>query len=152
MTPRAPRICPEIGCSNLVPAGAKRCEEHYTPWAGKSFDPRRSDTAAHRRLKAQVLQRANFACEIADVGCLGTATEVDRVDRTLGYTLENTAACCHSCHAKKTGREGRAAQLGDDAPDPRGNATPPPRRTRERRRRAYDGVSIPRAIWTDRPS
>lgn len=150
---RAPRICPEPGCSRLIHGGAKRCEEHFQPWANKSFDTRRSDTAAHRRLKTQVFVRANYCCEIADSGCLGVATEIDRIDNARGYDLDNLQGACTSCHAKKTGREGRAAQLGHEAPEPNAAAprpvAPPRRPVRGRRRRAFDGVSAPKVIWTD---
>lgn len=155
VSPRAKHVCPEPGCTRLIPQGTRRCEEHARqPWAGKEFDARRADTAAHRALKAQVFARAGYWCQIGDVGCLGGSgeLEVDRIDNTLGYDdLSNLQSACSSCHAKKTGREGRAAQLG--APGPQAAAptpVPPPRRpVRRRRRRGFDGVSVPRTIWTD---
>jgi 5-methylcytosine-specific restriction endonuclease McrA len=154
---RAPHVCAD--CTRLVPAGAgPRCEEHARqPWAGKTFDKRRADTTEHRRLKAQALQRAGYRCQIADIGCLGAAElELDRVDHTLAYSLENTQIACRVCHSRKTGREGRAAQLGQDAPGEPTPAAPrpvaPPRPGRGRRRRtSYDGVSVPRPIWVSGP-
>lgn len=109
--PRAPKICNERGCTTLVyEQGKRKCAEHYVPWQGKSFDKRRKDTEDHRRMRQRVLGRAGFRCQVKHLGCVGTATQVDRVDNTRGYSDDNCQATCVPCHEWKTSMEGHAAQ------------------------------------------
>ncbi len=143
MSARAPKRCAD--CTTLVYGGGSRCPEHVRqPWANHGWD--RADTAARRRMKADVFRRAGHLCQIGDTGCLGAATEVDRIDNTLGYVKENLQAACRHCHARKSSQEGNWAQ-GHDVPDPhaavptRSNAALP-----RQRNAAAPKTGIPRRI------
>lgn len=64
-------------------------------------------TAAWRRLRARVLQRDGYQCQIRRAGCTLRATQVDhiipRADLPAGSTLAldeaNCRAACSSCNA-----------------------------------------------------
>lgn len=116
MPKRAPKICAETTCFALVHDGGKRCPEHYKPWGGATRNhgvahrESRNDTLAHQRLCARVLGRAGYRCQIKDGGCIGAATQVDRIDSTKGYSDVNCQAACLPCHQRKSSREGHLAQ------------------------------------------
>lgn len=62
-------------------------------------------------IRRQVLQDAHWICEIRlEDRCLGTASEVDHVNRGDDHSRENLRAACHKCHAKKSSQEGVAAR------------------------------------------
>lgn len=116
MPKRAPKICADATCFTLVYDGGKHCAEHYKPWNGATrhrgvaHREARNDTAAHRRLCARVLGRVGYRCEIKHQGiCIGTATQVDRIDNAKGYSDDNCQAACKPCHVWKTAREGHLA-------------------------------------------
>jgi hypothetical protein len=111
MSSRAPKICAEIGCAELVhEPGKRKCPTHYKPWANKAFDKRRTDTAARARLRDRVLGRAGYRCQIRKPDrCVVMASDVDRIDNTLGYDDFNCQAACEPCHQWKTSMEGHAA-------------------------------------------
>lgn len=109
--PRAPKPCNEPGCPNLVHDDRRRCDIHYEPWQGKSFDKRRSNTVAHKAFKKSVLEKAQYRCAIRYATiCIGLASEVDRIDNSGEYTADNCQAACQPCHRKKTSIEGHRAQ------------------------------------------
>lgn len=110
--PRAPKICNEKGCTALVyEQGKRKCDEHYVPWQGKAFDKRRADTDAHRRMKARILGRAGYQCQIRRMDrCTQIATQVDRVDNARDYSDDNCRAACTPCHQWHTSMEGHAAR------------------------------------------
>jgi hypothetical protein len=108
--PRAPKICCEATCFNLVYDGGKRCDEHHQAWANKGRVRERT-TAAHQRFTAEVLRRAHHRCQIGKLDrCVVMASDVDRIDNTQGYTYDNCQAACGPCHAWKSSMEGHAAQ------------------------------------------
>ena len=121
--PRAPKICCEAGCFNLVYDGKRRCEDCYKPWGGATrhtgviHREMRENTEAHRRLKSRVLGRAHHRCQIAysDI-CIGTATHCDRIDNSDGYSDANCQAACEPCHGRKSSLEGHAA-MGHRTPN-----------------------------------
>jgi hypothetical protein len=109
--PKAPKICSEIPCTKLVYDGGRKCKDHRKAWSNKGFDRRRADTAAHRKLKSDVLKRARYRCEIRyPTICLIVATEVDRIDNQKDYSLGNCQGGCTPCHRRKTSIEGHQAQ------------------------------------------
>jgi 5-methylcytosine-specific restriction endonuclease McrA len=55
------------------------------------------------------LQDAGFVCELRYEGvCLGTASEVDHIERGDDHSRSNLRAVCFRCHAKKSSAEGVA--------------------------------------------
>jgi len=99
-------------------------------------------------MKADVLSRAGYLCQVSDTGCLGAATQVDRIDNTLGYVEGNLEAACRPCHAKKSSREGNVAQ-GHRVSEPSNAAVPT--RSNAGSTREHDGAApktgVPRCLW-----
>ena len=62
-----------------------------------------------RDIRLVVLERDNWTCQIQMQGiCVGTAREVDHVQRGDDHSLNNLASACTPCHAKKSSLEGNA--------------------------------------------
>lgn len=60
-------------------------------------------------IRLPVLQEADWICELRlDGVCIGTATEVDHINRGDDHSRENLRAVCYRCHAKKSSMEGHA--------------------------------------------
>jgi hypothetical protein len=108
MTPRAPRICSEVGCSALVRDPKRRkCEIHYRPSSKHGSDIQRSDTKSQRQLRARVFGQAGYRWQLAYVRiCTGIAEVLDRIDNQHGYESHNLQAACQSCSQAKSSREG----------------------------------------------
>lgn len=65
------------------------------------------------RIRAKVLTRDGWECQLRQPGCLTEATEVDHIQPVSqggDDDLDNLAAVCHPCHKKKTAIETAAAQ------------------------------------------
>ena len=99
---RAKTLCHKPGCMNTRP-----CPRHRKP-AFQNADAVLLP-ARWQIIRTQILQRDGYAC------CCGRqATHVDHVvPRCKGGTDEpnNLRAMCSTCHASKSGREGRDARL-----------------------------------------
>ena len=62
-----------------------------------------------RYIRQDVLRDANYVCELRLEGvCVGTASEVDHIQRGDDHSRANLQAVCWRCHAKKSAREGNA--------------------------------------------
>jgi 5-methylcytosine-specific restriction endonuclease McrA len=65
---------------------------------------------AWREVRARVLSRARYLCEIRDPGCEGHAVEVDHVvpPRFGGakYDMANLRAACRACNGRRGARLG----------------------------------------------
>lgn len=63
------------------------------------------DSTTRQRLRALVLERDGFRCQIRGPACLGVADQVDHiVPRALGGPLwdpANLRAACHRCNASR---------------------------------------------------
>jgi 5-methylcytosine-specific restriction endonuclease McrA len=57
-------------------------------------------------LRRQVLARDDYTCQ----RCGDHAFEVDHVQAGDDHSLDNLQSLCEPCHARKSGREGRAAR------------------------------------------
>lgn len=118
MTPRAPKLCGDATCPELVPAGQRYCEEHEPKaWASHQVPlgtTSRSADAKWRKTAKRILKRDNHRCQIRYVGiCTGIASEVDhRIPVTRGGTDQdsNLQGACHPCHLAKSSDEGHEAQ------------------------------------------
>ena len=56
-----------------------------------------------------VLRDADWICELRYEGiCIGTASEVDHINRGDDHSRANLRAVCWRCHAKKSSMEGHA--------------------------------------------
>lgn len=63
------------------------------------------------QIRRAVLEEANWVCEIQmSDRCLGTASEVDHINRGDDHSRGNLRAACFRCHAKKSSQEGAAAR------------------------------------------
>ena len=64
-----------------------------------------------RTLRLEVLADADWICELRMAGvCVGTASEVDHIQRGNDHSRRNLRAVCWRCHAKKSSAEGNARQ------------------------------------------
>lgn len=63
------------------------------------------------RIVRDILSRDKNTCKLKFPGCLLRATEVDHIDRGDNHAYSNLQAVCKKCHATKSAREGRQAQL-----------------------------------------
>lgn len=60
-------------------------------------------------IRMPVLRDAGFVCELRYEGvCVGTASEVDHINRGDDHSRSNLRAACWRCHAKKSSMEGHA--------------------------------------------
>jgi 5-methylcytosine-specific restriction protein A len=74
-------------------------------------------TRAWRKVRAAVLQRDNYQCQLRDVGCTIQASEVDHttnvaslgVRRADAIDPNRCRASCADCHRRKSQRERTAA-------------------------------------------
>lgn len=110
---RAPKVCSEIGCPNLVyEPGRRRCDDCYQPWSNhQRRKETHSNTTARKLLKRRVFDRAGGRCQIGypDI-CTGKATQLDRIDCNGGYSDSNCQGLCQACHRRKSSLEGHAAK------------------------------------------
>lgn len=120
--PRAPRYCPSDGCMATLRPGQRYCPEH-TPIGWSPRGAERTGTAAHKRWRLAVLERAGWQCEIRGPRCQGRATDADhKIPLSQGgaeYDVDNGQAACTTCHRQKTSREaaeGRRRQQGWGGP------------------------------------
>lgn len=114
MTPRAPKLCSNAQCGELVPAGVRYCPTHDTGrWPTKNIPESRSHVASWKRTVRRILNRDGHRCQIRYVGlCIGLAGEVDHiipVSQGGGDHDANLRAACGPCHKAKTSDEGHVA-------------------------------------------
>lgn len=62
------------------------------------------------RIRRDILKR-DPKCRLRYQGCTGKSTEVDHITRGDNHDPSNLQGACAKCHATKSGREGRQAQL-----------------------------------------
>jgi 5-methylcytosine-specific restriction enzyme A len=144
---RAPKICAEPGCVQLV-RNASRCPEHSKPAYQGSTRGASTSSSAWKQLRLLILRRDNRQCRIADTGCEGLANEVDHILPVARGGSEfdpaNCRAVCQKCHRSKSAREGGTALSG-------GYAAPPPmaQPRQGRHRRRPSAGTTPRTVWID---
>ena len=78
------------------------------PWS--SSDRRTRLPKNWPSLRASVLRRDSYRCQIRLDGCSGIATDVDHIARGDNHSLENLRAACSECHKKKTQAEALEAR------------------------------------------
>ncbi|UBI10035.1 HNH endonuclease [Corynebacterium coyleae] len=61
-------------------------------------------------LRAKVLSRDKYRCQIRLSGCAGIATDVDHIARGDNHSLDNLRAACSRCHKIKTQAEAQEAR------------------------------------------
>lgn len=99
------RVCAANGCPEVVKRGY--CPAHR-PKGTRSPSSIVTGTHRWRVVKAGVLKRDRYRCQLQLPGCTGRATTVDHVDPVFNggphYEERNLAASCQSCNARKGGR------------------------------------------------
>jgi 5-methylcytosine-specific restriction enzyme A len=118
MPGRAHHQCPQAGCPELTTGGY--CATHARgPWHGSRHRAELPPDWEQRRLR--ILRRDGYQCrgmvQTAPVRLCGErATDVDAIVPTFAggsHTHdENLQSLCRHHHLVKSGREGRAAQMG----------------------------------------
>lgn len=99
----AATVCGEPGCPNLVP-----CLRH-PPKDRRSPSSRITGTHRWRMLKAKILRRDHYRCQLRLSCCIGRATTADHkipvaVRLDLAWDESNLAASCIPCNARKNAR------------------------------------------------
>ena len=61
-------------------------------------------------VRARVLKRDKYRCQMNLEGCAGVATDVDHITRGDDHSLGNLRAVCSGCHKKKTQAEALMAR------------------------------------------
>lgn len=74
-----------------------------------------SDRRAHlprnwATIRARILKRDRWTCQLRDPGCTIRATEVDHIGDRDNHTPANLRAACPACHTRRTGIQAKAAQ------------------------------------------
>jgi 5-methylcytosine-specific restriction enzyme A len=123
MSSRAAKLCAFVSahgqmCFEVVPSGQRHCPAHKRePW--KTATPTSSTGAVHAagwpKLRASILDRDDHKCQIRGPRCRVKADQVDHIREVAdGGTDDpsNLQSVCEPCHRTKTGRDGRARQLG----------------------------------------
>jgi 5-methylcytosine-specific restriction endonuclease McrA len=62
------------------------------------------------RIRPHILKRDPY-CKLRYRMCQGVSTQVDHIERGDDHSYTNLQGVCSSCHAIKSAREGRQAQL-----------------------------------------
>lgn len=117
MTPRAPKLCGNATCNELVPAGQRFCPMCDTgSWStGNKQNPSKSRSAEGkwRKTRKRILSRDSHQCQIRFVGiCIGLASEADHIIPTSEGGTDhdsNLQAACRPCHLAKSSDEGHKA-------------------------------------------
>lgn len=78
------------------------------PW--DSSDRRKSLPKNWRTIRAAVLDRDLWVCQLRDDGCTVLAEEVDHVGDRADHSLGNLRAVCSWCHKRRTAAQGNAAR------------------------------------------
>lgn len=96
-------------CGTISPS--KRCPAHPAPTARErkqqGLTGARGSTRQWRKLRAQVLERDRYLCQLQLPGCTTTATTADhKTPKSQGGrdTLDNLQAACAHCNGKKGSR------------------------------------------------
>lgn len=118
MARRAPKLCADPLCTEVVPAGQRHCEDHKRePW--RTMAPTASAVASNDpnwpTIRRRILEHDGHRCQLRGPRCVVVATHVDHIieaadggDNSDG----NLQAACEPCHRSKTGKDARARQLG----------------------------------------
>lgn len=116
MTPRAPKLCANPTCGELVYGGQRYCPACDQPrWKPSSQSTRKlkSNDAKWNRLRRFVLKRDGHKCQIRYVGiCIGLASEADHITPVTqggSDSPSNLQAACRPCHLAKSSDEGHKA-------------------------------------------
>lgn len=116
MALRSLRPCRDPVCPALTREKTGYCDEHKAladPWATRrqGTTKQRGYSGRWKKLRAAVLEAAQYTCQIRGPRCTIRATEVDHIlNKARGGTddLDNLQAVCRTCHHNKTVRESRA--------------------------------------------
>jgi 5-methylcytosine-specific restriction enzyme A len=158
MSPRAPKICNEPGCTTLV-AGESRCAKHYSrnKWGHKTGTNRTAKTG-HKQRRERILRRDPL-CQLGYAGiCTGISTVCDHIVPLAAGGADSDANCqgvCEPCSNRKTSLEGHYI-AGHNVPCPwptqgANDARPSARRRdgqpNDAQASAPSKPGVPRAIW-----
>lgn len=107
MPGRAKHVCPERGCTTLIPAGQRHCDRHrrQKAWGGGFRPASRNIPDDVRR---RVLARDKYHCQLRYEGCTTQAAHCDHtIPVSEGGTSDesNLESGGERCHLKKSSRE-----------------------------------------------
>jgi 5-methylcytosine-specific restriction endonuclease McrA len=104
----AARVCQESGCPEATASGpsAWRCPTHQR-LVKRSPSSKATSSAGWKNLRAQVLERDHYLCQLQLPGCEGAATHCHHVEaKAWGGedALSNLEAACAHCNLSKAQR------------------------------------------------
>lgn len=111
---RPQKPCSAQGC-NALTRNARFCDAHADmgkAWAGHQGTGRGG--RPWRRLREQVLKRANYLCQCSECKRTGRLRGADEVDHIVPVAMggtdaeDNLQAINHDCHKEKTRRDAQA--------------------------------------------
>lgn len=97
------------------PLGGIRVEGATTMAGWQGSDRSRRLPANWRRLRAGVLKRDGWLCQIGGPDCQRLATQVDHIEPGDDHSFDNLQAVCARCHASKSAGEGIEARAAIQA-------------------------------------
>lgn len=105
-----PKACITCGIPVL---GASRCPKHRgKAWANRPKRNHGAYSGDWPQIRAQVLRRDWYRCQIQGPGCDGHGVEADHivaVSEGGSNDLDNLRSACVPCHRRRTGQQGHQA-------------------------------------------
>ena len=101
---RASRVCPTIGCSEIVSGSARYCER-CTAERGAAYNRKRKPIKYSYGKEWRKVRADHLRLEPLCVDCGRLATEVDHIiaiERGGSNDHSNLASRCKRCHSRKT--------------------------------------------------
>jgi 5-methylcytosine-specific restriction endonuclease McrA len=97
-------VCTESGCPEATDHASRRCSAHRLQ---RSPSSTATSAPGWRKLRAEVLERDGYECQLHLPGCTSDATCVDHREGLAfggGHGVDNLQAACQPCNNAKRGR------------------------------------------------
>jgi 5-methylcytosine-specific restriction protein A len=102
-----------ITCGTLIPHGASRCPRHRgKAWVNRPKINQGTYSGDWPAIRARVLQRDRYRCQVQGPGCDGHGVEADHIVSVAdggNNDPTNLRAICVACHRRRTGQQGARA-------------------------------------------
>ena len=97
-------ICLQSGCPEMTDHRTRRCDAHRL---ARSPSSAATSKPGWKKLRAEVLERDAYMCQVQLPGCIGRASVVDHVEGVAyggSGDRSNLQACCQPCNDRKKGQ------------------------------------------------
>jgi 5-methylcytosine-specific restriction endonuclease McrA len=99
-------VCLESGCPELTDSRARRCPTHQKQ-VKRSPSSNATSSSGWKKLRAEVLERDGYVCQVRLPACEGRATHVHHIEAAAWGgedTHANLQAACARCNLSKAQR------------------------------------------------